>query len=241
VWENVHDWEHLPWLHCSTFRSIALEEAGAWGWRARVGLQPEPAGAEILLELRRDPAAPRYVARTLAGPGVGTEIWTHLGDEEGDRTAIEVEFWLPGVDPAHADALGSGYTRLYQRLWDEDEAMMQRREQELRGARGSDASALALGPVEALRAKLPLCVELGGQRWRLVELEGELVVHATRCPHWLGPLDRAPVEGGVVTCPWHGWRFDVRTGLRVDGRPGRLARPPRIELDAASGVRLVAG
>lgn len=37
VWENVYDWEHLPWLHSSSFGSIELEESAAWGWRARIG------------------------------------------------------------------------------------------------------------------------------------------------------------------------------------------------------------
>jgi nitrite reductase/ring-hydroxylating ferredoxin subunit len=36
------------------------------------------------------------------------------------------------------------------------------------------------------------------------------------CPHFGGPLDDAPVDDrGIVTCPWHGYRFDVRTGRRV--------------------------
>ena len=60
VWENVHDWAHLPWLHGSSFSSIECLDSGPWGWRARVGL--EPAGAhEILLELVLDDAASRYV------------------------------------------------------------------------------------------------------------------------------------------------------------------------------------
>jgi NAD(P)H-dependent nitrite reductase small subunit len=32
------------------------------------------------------------------------------------------------------------------------------------------------------------------------------------CPHQGGPLGQGLVEGCVVTCPWHGWQFDVRTG-----------------------------
>ena len=28
------------------------------------------------------------------------------------------------------------------------------------------------------------------------------------------------VQDGIVTCPWHGWRFDARTGACV-GAPGR--------------------
>lgn len=32
------------------------------------------------------------------------------------------------------------------------------------------------------------------------------------CPHQGGPLGKGCLEGSVVTCPWHGWQFDVRTG-----------------------------
>ena len=32
------------------------------------------------------------------------------------------------------------------------------------------------------------------------------------CPHRGGPLAEGELEGNVVTCPWHGWRFDVTTG-----------------------------
>ncbi len=32
------------------------------------------------------------------------------------------------------------------------------------------------------------------------------------CPHRAGPLGEGRLEGTVVTCPWHGWRFDVTTG-----------------------------
>jgi len=32
------------------------------------------------------------------------------------------------------------------------------------------------------------------------------------CPHQGGPLGQGDLDGCVVTCPWHGWQFDVRTG-----------------------------
>jgi nitrite reductase/ring-hydroxylating ferredoxin subunit len=32
------------------------------------------------------------------------------------------------------------------------------------------------------------------------------------CPHMGGPLGEGPLEGDVVTCPDHGWSFDVKTG-----------------------------
>lgn len=32
------------------------------------------------------------------------------------------------------------------------------------------------------------------------------------CRHAGGPLGQGQLSGSVVTCPWHGWQFDVRTG-----------------------------
>jgi nitrite reductase (NADH) small subunit len=32
------------------------------------------------------------------------------------------------------------------------------------------------------------------------------------CPHQGGPLGKGRLEGCIVTCPWHGWQFDVQTG-----------------------------
>lgn len=32
------------------------------------------------------------------------------------------------------------------------------------------------------------------------------------CPHAGGPLAQGMVRGEVVTCPWHGWQFNLATG-----------------------------
>ena len=85
--------------------------------------------------------------------------------------------------------------------------------------------------------RLPLLVELDGEPFRILELEdGVLVAHSTICPHWLGPLDEAAPENGVLRCPWHGYRFDLRTGMSVDGRGCRLAPAPRVVVDPLTGV-----
>jgi nitrite reductase/ring-hydroxylating ferredoxin subunit len=197
VWENVLDWEHLPWLHRTSFSDIAKLDAGAWGWRARVGLQPAAQAQRIVLELVLERDALRYVARTLEGPGAGTEIWTHLHPDAPDVTGLRVDFHLPGVAPARAPEVLAGYRTLYTRLWDEDEAMMSRR-------------ARLLGDAAARAA------------FRSVEDGGETFSHAAVCPHALGPLDDAPVKGGVVRCPWHGYRFDLRSGRCLDAPHLRL-------------------
>jgi nitrite reductase/ring-hydroxylating ferredoxin subunit len=41
-----------------------------------------------------------------------------------------------------------------------------------------------------------------------------------RATHHGGTLDEAPVDvAGIVTCLWHGHRFDVRTGRRMGSTP----------------------
>lgn len=46
------------------------------------------------------------------------------------------------------------------------------------------------------------------------------------CPHLGLPLDAVPDEHGIVTCPWHGYRFDAATGVCVSGaRRGWAPRP----------------
>jgi nitrite reductase/ring-hydroxylating ferredoxin subunit len=55
-------------------------------------------------------------------------------------------------------------------------------------------------------------VEAGGQRIAVFKLgDGYCAIEDT-CPHAGGPLSEGPLEGDVVTCPWHGSRFNVRTG-----------------------------
>jgi nitrite reductase/ring-hydroxylating ferredoxin subunit len=51
----------------------------------------------------------------------------------------------------------------------------------------------------------------------------------------LGPLGDARVVDGCVECPWHGYRFDMRTGRSADGRGLRLATVGRIAVDEGSG------
>jgi len=43
---------------------------------------------------------------------------------------------------------------------------------------------------------------------------GDIVAFSAFCPHMQGPMKYAEVEGKVVTCPLHGWRFDLAHGGR---------------------------
>jgi nitrite reductase (NADH) small subunit len=48
--------------------------------------------------------------------------------------------------------------------------------------------------------------------------------HATQghCLHLGGPLGHGRLDGCVLSCPWHGWQYDVRTGENEFDRALRL-------------------
>jgi len=55
-------------------------------------------------------------------------------------------------------------------------------------------------------------VEHGGRVYALFNVGGVVSAVDGLCPHQGGPIADGEVEGTCVTCPWHGWAFDVRTG-----------------------------
>ncbi len=62
-------------------------------------------------------------------------------------------------------------------------------------------------------------VEVKGVWIALFNIEGTFYAIDNACPHAGGPLGEGKIrEGGVVECPWHGWRFNIATGQRV-GNP----------------------
>jgi nitrite reductase/ring-hydroxylating ferredoxin subunit len=151
------------------------------------------------------------------------------------------------------DRVGAGYLALYSALWDQDEEMMQAREKAFAlrdlaatedvssghphgSAAAPQTDFVELGSWAELAPRLPIRVDFGGHAFRVVEIEGQPVAHSVECPHWLGPLDACPVEAGIVTCPWHGYRFEVATGKSVAGRSLRLRPAPRLEVNSRTGA-----
>ena len=55
-------------------------------------------------------------------------------------------------------------------------------------------------------------IKLQGMNILLANLEGTFFAIPDKCTHLGGPLGKGELKDGVVTCPWHGARFDVRTG-----------------------------
>ncbi len=56
----------------------------------------------------------------------------------------------------------------------------------------------------------------------LVRAGGGLFAIANKCAHMACPLEGGKLEGDVITCPCHDWRFDVRSGQFLDAPELRI-------------------
>ncbi|GAA4334272.1 nitrite reductase small subunit NirD [Pigmentiphaga soli] len=70
-----------------------------------------------------------------------------------------------------------------------------------------------LGASEDFGAGCPI-VERQRRRFVVAILDNRIFAFDALCPHAFGPMHLAEVQGTVVTCPLHAWRFD----LEQDGR-----------------------
>jgi nitrite reductase/ring-hydroxylating ferredoxin subunit len=60
-------------------------------------------------------------------------------------------------------------------------------------------------------------------RWAVGNADGEYFAVSRRCRHQLADLAHGSVDArGCLVCPWHGSRYDVRTGAMVAGPKGFL-------------------
>ncbi len=82
-------------------------------------------------------------------------------------------------------------------------------------------------PVGSRSSVLPRCprvVTVGRYEVALFDVDGELRAYENACPHQGGPIGEGFVEGTTVTCPWHAWCFDLRTGSMTLGDFVKLRR-----------------
>jgi len=108
--------------------------------------------------------------------------------------------------------------------------------------------------VDEIRPGERKLVDVGGLAIGVFNLNGEFFALRNRCPHQGGPLCEgklwglleasAPGEfvysrrGEILSCGWHGWEFDVRTGQSWCD-PRRL-RARTYEVHIEPGAQLVA-
>ncbi len=59
-------------------------------------------------------------------------------------------------------------------------------------------------------------VDAAGETLALFNLGGTYYAIGNNCAHRGGPLGEGDLDGTIVTCPWHGWRWDVTTGANAN-------------------------
>jgi nitrite reductase (NADH) small subunit len=82
------------------------------------------------------------------------------------------------------------------------------------------ADVAAIPPGRILEANV------GGTSIAIANVDGKLFGISNICLHRGGPVGQGPLEGKIVTCPWHGWAFDVTTGALVHSPTAGLACYP---------------
>jgi nitrite reductase (NADH) small subunit len=72
-------------------------------------------------------------------------------------------------------------------------------------------------------------VEAAGRRLALFNVDGTFYALDNVCLHRGGPIGEGDLDGTIVTCPWHGFQYDVTTGRHVlDPEVGLQTFPARV-------------
>jgi nitrite reductase (NADH) small subunit/3-phenylpropionate/trans-cinnamate dioxygenase ferredoxin subunit len=81
-------------------------------------------------------------------------------------------------------------------------------------------------------------VDAGGRALALFNVGGRYYAIDNMCPHRGGPLGGGDLDGTLVSCPWHAWRWDIATGANANNPALRIACFPVIETSDGVFVEL---
>jgi nitrite reductase/ring-hydroxylating ferredoxin subunit len=74
-------------------------------------------------------------------------------------------------------------------------------------------------------------IEVDGEQVALANVDGQVYAFSGACTHRGGPLIEGDLDGEVVTCPWHGGQFNVRTGEVITMPPGENIRTYPVQIE----------
>ncbi len=72
--------------------------------------------------------------------------------------------------------------------------------------------------------------EVNGQTIAIFNVDGTFFALDNTCAHRGGPLGEGELEGEVVTCPWHSWEYNVRTGISLT-TPSASVKTYEVKID----------
>ena len=74
------------------------------------------------------------------------------------------------------------------------------------------------GPADALDTDRAIEVLVNGQVIAIFRTQQGLFAMDSMCAHQGGPIAEGTVANGCVTCPWHGWQYELDTGIQTINR-----------------------
>ena len=61
-----------------------------------------------------------------------------------------------------------------------------------------------------------LCTTVNSRPLVVLHIDGKLYAIANQCPHAGRPLEEGEVRGLTITCPFHGYAYNLRNGNNLD-------------------------
>lgn len=235
VLSQYFDYEHIAHVHPTTLGEYRLVEragnrivydqiwpAGLFGRRrvSRVAQEFFPPN--------------RTTFEFMAGRHRGTRVETTLtqapSDEAGDGTLVREIYHVPGL-PNWAwlrPLVRPFMVRVIERVWDEDLGVevCYGGWPGIPGREVAPAEGIGVTPGGTIHdigkaAEFPAgcarSIQVDGAEVAVFAHDGQRFALGNRCPHTGGPLSLGKIEGGAVVCPWHGARFDLKTGRALCG------------------------
>ncbi len=79
-----------------------------------------------------------------------------------------------------------------------------------------------VGALKLLPPGSAIQVHIGDDAVAVCNVDGTLHAMDGICPHSGGPLGHGALDGAILSCPYHGWEFDCRTGASAADEDVRL-------------------
>src|SRR6476661_5325645 len=71
---------------------------------------------------------------------------------------------------------------------------------------------VTIGPLRLLPPGTAIQIDIDGNAVAVCNVAGPLHAIDGICPNSGGPLGHGALDGPILTCPFHAWEFDCRTG-----------------------------
>lgn len=65
---------------------------------------------------------------------------------------------------------------------------------------------------KTVQPNTPYSLKIKGEAIIVTRIDGEIYAFSADCPHAAADLNDGTLHRGRITCPLHGWKFDIRTG-----------------------------